>query len=321
MWSLADKDNSLMKRIVFYISIGIGLLFFCGLPAWAQQEVMFTQYMHNEISINPAYAGSDQVGNITGLYRNQWSGMPGSPKTFSLNAHAPTGLQDGKVGLGLSVLSDNIGVHEQFRMFGIYSYRIMLGGDKRLQLGLQIGMVHLQTGLSNLNPKNANDVNFISNPVSSVNLNVGTGAYFFTNKFYAGLSVPQLMNHRAQHDGTVLYTQEQHAFLTSGYVFDLSSELKFKPSVMLKYAPASPMGVDVTGNLIIRDMVWTGLNWRQGDSVDLLLGLQASRQIYIGYAYDYGISDLNTYHQGSHEVVLNYRLNFSSTRVLTPRFF
>ncbi|MEQ9443267.1 MAG: type IX secretion system membrane protein PorP/SprF [Cyclobacteriaceae bacterium] len=310
-----------MQRRTIYISVLLVCLGAFGFPALAQQEVMFTQYMHNEVSINPGYAGSDQVGNITGLYRNQWSGMPGAPKTFSLNAHAPTGLQDGKVGLGLSLLNDQIGIYEQFRFFGVYSYRIELGDNKHLQLGLQAGVIHLQTGLTSLNPKNSNDVNFISDPVSSVNLNFGTGAYFFTDKFYAGLSVPQLMPHKAQHDGTAIFTQKQHVFLTSGYVFDLSSDLKLKPSVMLKYTQAAPVGVDVTGNLIIRDILWTGLNWRQGDSIDLLLGVQASKQIYVGYAYDYGLSELSDYHNGSHEIVLNYRLHFSSTRVLTPRFF
>lgn len=304
-----------------HLILTVILAYASGIAAVAQQDAMFTQYMHNELTINPAYAGSQQAGSITALYRNQWSGMPGAPKSFSLNAHTPTAIQGEKVGLGISLLNDKIGNSEQLRFFGIYTYRIALGQKSHLQLGLQAGINYLESDLRVLNPKNPDDVNFSGSGISSLKVNFGTGIFFFTDKLYAGLSVPQLVNNKTRHNGVQLAKQSRHLFFTSGYVFDITYGLKFKPSVMFKYTHAAPPSVDISGNLIIQQVLWAGCSWRSADAVNLLLGVQGSKQLYIGYAYDFATTKLGDYHDGSHEIMVNYRFDFSSNRVLTPRFF
>ncbi len=288
-------------------------------PVLAQQQVMFTQYMHNEAMINPAYAGSQETGSATVLYRNQWMGMEGAPVTYSFNIHAP--VQNRKMGIGLSVLKDQTGITDNFNLYGLYAYSIPVNAHSHVQLGLQAGLDNFNIDLGRLRPKNPGDDNFTDGTFSSFRLNFGTGAYYFTEKFYAGISLPKLMNHKVLYNEETSLKQSRHLFITSGYVFDLSDDIKLKPSVLYKYAEAAPMQLDVTTQFIFKEILWTGLAWRSFDSVDLLLGLQAGKQLHIGYAYDFATTPLGDYHTGSHEILLNYRLRFSSKRVLTPRFF
>jgi type IX secretion system PorP/SprF family membrane protein len=277
--------------------------------------------MHNEVTINPAYAGSHDVGSTTALHRNQWVNMAGAPVTYSFNAHTPTPIQGEKVGLGLSVVNDKIGIMHNFTFFGMYSYRLTINQNSNLQLGLQAGFINYKYEFGLLSPKNSGDINFASGTISSFNVNFGTGAYYFTDKFYLGISMPKLINNKATHGGEILAKQARHLFITSGYVLDISPAIKLKPSVLYKYTKAAPMELDITGNLIFNDVLWTGLSWRSFDSIDILLGIQATKQLHIGYAYDFTTTQLTDYHDGSHEILVNYRLNFSSTRVLTPRYY
>lgn len=302
-------------RIFIFTSL---LLMLYVSQSQAQQEAMFTQYMHNEVTINPAYAGSHDAVSLTALYRHQWMKMEGAPRTFSFNAHAPVGE---KVGLGLALINDQISIYEDLNLFGMYSYKIALSEKSSLRLGLQAGMINRKTDYGQLSPKNGVDDNFTGGMISNFHVNIGTGAFFSMEKFYVGLSVPKLVNNRSEYGGDLLHTQQKHIFLTTGYVFDLAPEIKLKPSLFYKYTQGAPMQLDLTANLIFREVLWTGFSWRSHDSVDLLLGVQASKQLYFGYAYDFATSKLGDYHNGSHEILLNYRLGFSSNRVLTPRYY
>ncbi|WKN30419.1 type IX secretion system membrane protein PorP/SprF [Porifericola rhodea] len=285
----------------------------------AQQDEMFTQYMHNEVSINPAYAGSKEGVNVTALYRNQWMQMEGAPRTYTLNMHTP--IPGDKVGLGLSLFHDQIGIHEQLKLFGAYSYKIKLGEERNLRLGLLAGIINFQSDFSNLTPKNSADKNFSSPSVKNLHMNFGAGVFYYMPDFYVGLSVPNIIPNTSMYEGEAFMSRQQHAYLTSAYVFELSPDIKLKPSLIYKFTYGAPMQLDLSTNVIFHDFLWTGINWRTQDSIDLLLGLQPTRQIYIGYAYDYGISSLADYHSGSHEILLSYRFSISTNRVLTPRYY
>ena len=300
-----------------FILIILSVTLYSGVQA--QQDAMFTQYMHNEVTINPAYAGSHHVGSMTALYRNQWVNMEGAPVSYSFNAHAP--IQNEKVGVGLSLVNDKIGVTSNFSLFGIYAYRIAIGENSSIRVGLQAGFINYKSDPGQLNPKNAGDANFNGGSIHSFQPNFGTGIYYFASRFYLGVSVPKILSTKATYEGAIVDRQQKHFFVTSGYVLDVTPDIKLKPSVFYKYTYAAPMELDITGNLIFRNILWTGVSYRSFDSIDLMLGVQASKQLYIGYAYDFTTTELSGYHQGSHEILVNYRFSFSSTRVLTPRYY
>ena len=285
----------------------------------AQQDVMFTQYMFNEVTINPAYAGSHDVVSLTGLVREQWVGIEGAPSTQSFNAHTP--LRNNKIGLGMSLINDKIGVSNKLNLYGSGSYRLKLSESMNLQFGLQAGFTHHRADLSSLDVEDGSEEIFTQGTASKMLPNFGGGLYFFTDVFYLGFSVPQLITNKLVVGDLELAKQERHYFVTAGYVFELSDKVKLKPTMFYKYVKGAPMQLDFTGSFIVQDKYWIGGAWRSFESVDLLLGYQATEQLFLGYAFDYSLTNLNEYNSGSHELVVNYRFAFSKNKILTPRYF
>jgi type IX secretion system PorP/SprF family membrane protein len=291
----------------------------CGIQSQAQQLAMFTEYMYNEVTLNPAYAGSHEVISATLLGRKQWVGdnFAGAPETYSFNVHAP--LRNQRVGVGLSLVNDQLGVMKNFNAMGSVSY-IVPFAKSDLHFGLQLGAANTRTDYSTLNIYDVGDQNLVSGS-SGMSPNFGLGMYYFAEKYYIGLSAPQLLNNQLKVNGNEVGSQVRHYFFNAGYVFELSPSVKFKPTVFLKYVSNVRPEADFTASFIIRDMFWVGGAIRTFDSVDLLLGLQATEQFKIGYAYDITSSALNQFNRGSHELVLNYRFSYSKGKMVTPRYF
>jgi len=304
-----------MKRLLIFATFTTVLF-----VSKAQQEVMFTQYMHNEVTINPAYAGSHDVVSLTALYRHQWVGIEGAPRSMSFNGHTP--LRNEKIGIGLSIIGDQIGVTDNIHFYGSGSYRIMLSKTMKMQFGLQMGGTSTSADLTSLKTEDGNDPLFQQNTTTTMSPNFGGGIHLENEKFYFGFSVPQLLTNTLEVEGEKLLEQTRHYFLTTGYVFDISERWKAKPSLFLKMVPGAPLEADITANAILDEKYWFGLAYRTGDAVSLLLMLQANEQFRVGYAYDFPlVNDLRQQSSGSHEIVLNYRFSFSKNKVLTPRFF
>ena len=286
--------------------------------SFAQQQVMFTQYMFNGLAINPAYAGSHESLSLTALAREQWTGIEGAPSTQTFSAHTP--LNQGKIGVGLMVLHDQLGVSEQTGVFGSYAYRISFSDNKTLSMGLQAGFSHYDSRYSKVSPT---DPTFANQDVSEIQPNFGFGLYYSTDRFYAGASVPQLSenifdrNKRGSNLNLV-----RHYFIMSGYVVDLNESLMLKPNLLVKMVEGAPVELDLNANLLIKKLIWLGVSWRSFDSVDALLQLQLTRQLQLGYAYDIATTtELNSINAGSHELMLNYRISLSKSKIITPRYF
>ena len=281
---------------------------------FGQQDPQYTQYMYNMNILNPAYAGSMGVGSIGALGRTQWVGVDGAPQTFTLAAHTPLG---NNLGVGLSVIHDEIGPVKEDNLYLDLSYTIKTSEEGRLAFGIKAGVTFLdvrQLSLSNVDPLNV--------PVNQVSPNFGAGLYYYTNKFYLGLSAPNFLEtlHLEKGNGTVSTASENmHYFLTSGYVFDLTENLKLKPSTMLKAVSGSPLSVDLSANLLINEKFEIGLSHRLDDSLSGMLGFQVDRNFRIGYAYDHTISNYSDYNSGSHEIMLLF--NFNRKNLKSPRFF
>jgi type IX secretion system PorP/SprF family membrane protein len=286
----------------------------------AQQNPHYTEYMYNTMVVNPAYAGSTGSLEATLLGRSQWVGIDGSPQTQSFSAHAP--LKNKNVGLGLSIINDKIGPSDELYMNGNFSYSIDLGYEKKLSFGLKAGLRMLNIDWSKGISYDSGDVLLNSNVDNKITPSVGAGLYYYTSKAYLGISVPSFIRTRYYDDVEEgVYHKRQHYFFTGGYVFDLNKNLKFKPAFFVKAVKGAPISKDVSANFLIQEKVVLGASYRFSDSVSALAGLQITKQFYIGYAYDYSVTDLNNYNDGSHEIILRYQCYKNSNKIKSPRFF
>ena len=287
----------------------------------AQQDPHYTQYMYNMNVINPAYAGSKENLSIGMLYRKQWVDIEDAPTTFTLSGHSPVGKN---VGLGLSVISDKIGPVEENNIYGDFSYTLNLGGEHKLAFGIKAGItlqqVGLFSGIYSTLPQ-PNDPAF-SEDTNNSYFNLGSGLFYYTDKYYVAFSVPNMMKSKhLDFDGREFGSEVSHYFLTGGYVFDLSQNVKFKPFFMMKSAFNAPTSLDVSTNFLFNEKFEAGLTYRLDDSFGAMVNYAITPSLRIGYAYDHIVSDLNVTSPSSHEFILLFDLNFPKKVSSSPRFF
>ena len=284
---------------------------------FGQQDPHYTQYMYNMNLINPAYAGSNESLSIGILARTQWVGLEGAPKTATLTAHTPVGKN---VGLGLSVMVDEIGPVKETNLYTDISYTLQTSDVGKLAFGIKGGLTMQNLGFATLTTV-APDVNFTDN-LNKNYPNIGIGVFYYTDKFYAGASIPNMIesNHFKKQGGIISKASEKmHYFITSGYVLKLSESFKFKPSFLTKVAVGTPISLDLSTNFLYNNKLELGVSYRINDSFSGLVNFAVNNNLRIGYAYDYTTSNLGEYNSGTHEVVLLY--DFKSFKFKSPRFF
>ena len=286
----------------------------------AQHYQHYSEYMFNGLAINPAYTGSREVLSLSLLHRDQWVGIKGAPVTQTLSIHGP--LKNDKIGIGLYAYNEEIGVTRQQGFYLNYAYRIRFGSSK-LAFGLKAGLDLCQSNWSDIEIVDQNDKAFESNSPIYVKPNVGAGFYFYNKKYYAGLSVPLLLTNRLEYNEKIEVShnfKNYNTMLTAGVLFKLNNSFKVKPSFLIKYHQASPMQFDLNANFIYRDIAWLGFSYRLDDAVVAILQYQITPQLAVGYAYDYTLSELNKYGNGSHEIMIRYELGFK-VKAYNPRYF
>ncbi|WP_273567707.1 PorP/SprF family type IX secretion system membrane protein [Maribacter halichondriae] len=297
--------------------------------AVAQQDAQYTQYMFNTMSVNPAYAGSRGQLSIAGLYRSQWVGLDGAPESQTLNLHSP--IRNSKIGYGLSVVNDNIGdgVVQETYFDAVVSYTVDVSLEGKLSFGLKLGGNLLNLDFNGLR-------NFDVEPVAADNIenrfspNVGLGMYYHTNKFYAGLSAPNLLQtehfDNSQRDANsvrFLSKERINFYLITGYVFDLNNNFKFKPALLTKVVGGAPLQVDVSANFLFNDKFTFGAAYRWDAALSGMAGFQITDQLMLGLAYDRETTELGgtQFNDGSFEVFLRFELVKSFQKLVSPRFF
>jgi type IX secretion system PorP/SprF family membrane protein len=309
-----------MKKLLSIVLLIFGISSFVG----AQQDPMYSQYVFNGLIINPAYAGTRDVLSASVLYRDQWVNIPGAPRSGILSLDAP--IRNKNVGLGLTVEFDKIGISSHTGINGIYSYKLKFANSS-LVFGLQAGIGFSTSNYSSVKYTEGtqNDVAFATN-FHDVLPNIGFGLYYYTSRFYAGFSIPQIGGYAIQN---ALYHRTEssyldlanHYFINSGYLVDISPDIKAKPSILLKYVRGAPVELDLNGIVWFYDLIAAGISYRSFASLDFIVQLRATSQISIGYAYEYATTKLNTFSSGSHEIMLQYFFDFSHPKIITPRYF
>ncbi len=307
--------------------VGLMAFLLCMNFAKAQYDALFTNYMFNEMFINPAYAGSNGAMNATILHRQQWVNFSGRPVTTSFSLHGP--IINDKMGVGISVLNERIGVLQRNLIYGDYAYRIKVQDKGTLALGLMAGVDMQINRFSELkvNDNGISDPQLSTNSPNIVAPNMGTGVYYHTKSFYGGFSIPRLIDNQVSFNsgGAVKTSKVQFKkftyYFTAGNMFTINDELKLRANAMVKYVAAAPLQLDLGANLLIKDIIWTGLSFRTGSAISLLLGYQVNSQFLVNYSYDYGVNQIQKYSQGSHEFVMSYLFAYKGKKVVTPRYF
>ena len=309
---LAKKIKSISLLIGTLVTITV---------ATAQQEPLYTQYMFNTISVNPGYTGTRNSLSAVLLSRFQWVGLDGAPRTHTFSTHAP--IKDLNMGLGLSVVSDDIGpVNNTFINLN-YAYRINLTKKAILSMGIKGGIYNYYANLRDVALGNNNpDPSFQNNLEQNFQPNAGFGLYLYSDKYYAGFSIPKLIESKLsefEYQGNVLNQLRRHYYIMAGYVFDASPEWKIKPSIIHKVVEGAPMSLDITAQTIYKEIYWIGATYRIGDAFALLASIQINKQLMVGYSYDMSTSALAAYNNGSHEILISYDLNlFKKNRLKSP---
>lgn len=307
-----------MKKIYFLIALAL----FTIVDVQAQQDPQYTQYMYNMSIMNPAYAGSKE--NMTGgiLYRKQWLDIEDAPTTGTFFINSPVGKN---VGLGLSAINDKIGPVEETNVYADFSYTLNLGGDKRLAFGIKGGGTFHKVGLfSQIGDGHVPDLDdpaFQQNSSKSF-LNIGSGFFYYTNKYYVAVSLPNMLKSSyLDYNGRRFGTETLHYFITGGYVFDINPDLKFKPSTMIKSAMNAPISVDLSANFLFNDKIEVGGTYRLQDSFGAMVNYAVNPNLRVGYAYDHIVSDLKVTTPSSHEIMILFNLNFPKKVSQSPRYF
>ncbi|MBK6830111.1 MAG: type IX secretion system membrane protein PorP/SprF [Flavobacteriales bacterium] len=310
-----------MKHIRNILLTGTAVL--AMVQAYAQQEVMVSQYMFNGLFLNPAYAGSHGYVSSSLLHRAQWVQMDGAPRTSMMAIDGP--LLNGKMGLGFSMVHDEIGISRDLDMSGHYAYHLRVGKKSRLSLGMRAGLSVYSARLSDLQYWDSNDPVYQNNIQNQMVGKFGFGLYWYDATSYVGLSVPTIY----AADGSITMNAgsaldhyfTQHYYLQAGKVFPLGEYLDIKPSTVIKFQPEAPLQADVNCNLLYKERIWFGAGYRTGDAVVGMVEYQVTPQMRIGYAYDMTTSRLRTYSTGSHEVMLGIDFGKDLIKIKTPRYF
>jgi type IX secretion system PorP/SprF family membrane protein len=302
---------------IFLVSL---IVLFACIDSNAQQNPHYTQYMYNMNVVNPAYAGSKESISLGALYRKQWVNIEDAPTSFTFAGHAPVG---NNVGLGLSFISDKIGPVTEQNVFGDFSYTIRLSEKDKLALGLKAGVAFHQVGLRDIQSTLPDPSEGIfGQDINDASLNLGVGAFYYSDKYYVALSVPNLVKSaHLDYNGREYGSDVSHYFLTAGYIFDVNYELKFKPSFMLKSAFNVSPSLDLSANFLYKEKVEIGATYRLQDSFGGMVNFAVTPELRIGYAYDHIISDLKVTTPSSHEFILLYDLFTAKKLSRSPRFF
>ena len=320
------RDILLVCSLLFF---SVGLLF-------AQKEPQYTQYMYNIGSFNPAYVGTVETPDITGLYRVQWSGIPGAPKTMRFGVNLP--LANEKNGLGFNIVSDQLGPTTQTYIDVAYSFQVQLSDETKLSFGVDAGGSLLDVDYTKGDFENPNEP--LINNADTFNKfypTVGAGMFMYQKNWYVGLSVPNFLTSGIYADEVANIVEDKMQFnFIGGYVFDLSEGLKFKPAFLMNYLNGAPLNLNLSTNFLISDLVTVGASYRLDNAISGLAGLQISNSLFLGYSYDYNTNGLGEYSQGSHEVILKFYVGKAESKtkkdknrdqkgkpkqIDTPRFF
>lgn len=298
----------------------IGFLILIGNVAFAQQDPIYSQYMQNPLLINPAYAGTYNMAAVNVMSRLQWLNMTGAPVTNVVSGQ--TAFYENRLGAGVIVSNDRFGISNNTEIQGNFAYKLRLADndDHALSFGMQVGMVNYNFNYNNLNTKTQDDPNFLPGRKTATEPNFGAGVFYRSEKLFAGVSAPKILNSEFADGNTSIGQYRRHYFFTGGYLFDFIS-VQFKPSVLVKYVDGAPVSIDLNGSVLLKDKLWLGASFRYLNSVVLMAQLQLNDNLRLGYSLDTPFNSVVKTSYGTHELMLNIDLKLLKSHDIGLRYF
>lgn len=313
--------HSLLRNVV--AATAIMVIAFFPKEVRAQQDPQFTQYMFNLLAINPAYAGSAERVSLKALSRNQWVGFAGAPTTQTLTGHSP--FLGESLGLGGTLMRDQHGPVTQYGIIMDIAYRLYLGDHQKLAFGIKAGVNLFQGTFADLHPLDAGDQVFQQNVSTKTDPQFGFGVMWYSDRFYLGLSSPKVLRTDFFETDSLQFVsspgQRAHYYLTGGYVFDISTYTKFKPTFMIKAVEGAPVNFDIGANFLLYEKLWLGAMYRYSDAVGALVQYNLSDGISVGYSYDYPLTIMHDHSGGTHELMLGVEFGKAPSGIRSPRYF
>lgn len=297
------------------------ITFLFVLKANAQQDEQMSIYMYNPLYFNPAYAGSKDAISAVAVGRFQWVNFSGAPKSQWFSIHSP--LAQKSLGLGAHMVNDQIGKRTRTSAFVDFSgsIRVSKKNVSRLAAGVSFGVDVMGYDFTNITVNDQTDP-YYNQQVSFTKPNVGAGLYYYGDRHYIGISSPRVLETKVNSTSDLVNTlNNRHYFVTGGYVFDLNSIFKLKPSTLIKYTPGAPVTFDINASLLSFDQLWTGLMYRYNEAAGVNVAFQFKNSLSVGYVYDFPINGLMNYQSGSHEIFLQYEFKRKKTVFNSPRYF
>jgi type IX secretion system PorP/SprF family membrane protein len=288
----------------------------------AQQQLQMSQYMFNGLILNPAYAGSHSYWGVTALHRSQWVKFDKAPSTQTLGIDGP--IAGGKLGLGFNVSNDKLGITNQLDFGANLAGRVSLGSGW-LSAGIRLGATSYSAKLTDAVIWDAQDPVYANNLNGKLVPKIGLGLYYYTRNWFVGLSTPTIL---AKDDAVSFESSgwnsfyKTHLYLNGGYVFEVSPDLALKPTVLLKFQGAAPVEMDLNMNVFFMRKFWLGAGYRTGDAMVILGEWNITNQLRLGYAFDYTLTAIKNYSNGSHEIMLGYDFGKNvDIKARSPRYF
>ncbi len=305
-----------MKKIVKTI-----LLLLIPAGAFGQLTPVNSQYILNPLIINPAYAGNRGALNISAFYRKQWVGISGAPETMTLTADAP--YFDDKVGFGVTILTDKIGVTRETKLVTNYAYKINLKYGT-LSFGLGAGITTTNTKWSDLVVIDPGDELYLVDSRIYVVPDFSFGVLYTYNNYFAGFSIPKFLGHEFNYNRnkySISVSPGQNGYMLSGgYLYSINAKLKFMPSALFTFTPGEKILMDINAHFNYNDRFWFGASYRNGRSLAGLFQFKVNTQLRVAYSYDFDFGKLRTYSNGSHEIMLRYEFRYK-VDVVNPLTF
>lgn len=313
-------------KYIFWLTLGIMLP---GI-AIAQDHPHYTMFMYNKLLYNPGYAGNKNMTSLNAAYRNQWTGIDGAPRNFSVALDGTVGSYMKAfrpVALGLSVYNESLGVTDNTNVMGYYAYRIRLA-KTIMSFGVQAGASMYNANYGDLNPATQGDNALTTNVNNAILPNIGAGVFWSGEKFFVGVSVPNLIENYYDNQSKALTNsnarQLRSYYASGGYTFKISEDVKIQPQAMIRYAGndkfQQPINADANLSFIFFNRLLLGATYRTDNTIDGIVHLQVTKRINIGYAYGYSASQLNGYNNGTHEIVLGFDFIKDLNKYVNPRF-
>lgn len=301
--------------------ISLSVLIFLPMMLMGQLTPVTNHYVLNPLRINPSYAGSRGGLSVAAFYRQQWVGLDGAPRTMSLELDAPV-LSD-KLGLGLFVVNDKIGVTRQTEVMTSYAFRISVGNGT-LAMGLGAGLVATNTAWSDLIVLDPGDDYFLIDSKVFVVPDFSFGTYYSGKNYFLSFSIPRLLGYRFDFDKNKYSLRVEpgnyNYVVNTGYMFPLGAKARMMPSALVSYSPGDRLLYDGSLHFILYDRVWFGATYRSTGSVTALAQFAINNQLKMAYSYDFDFGKLGTYNNGSHEVMLRYEFRYK-VDVINPLIF